>query len=234
MSGIEAIAGRLAEIRSLMAAPPVTVPTAATSASSWGTSTGSAAFAGELAAALGGTTSASSGGSTGSTASLAGLAGVVPGGGATTTAGAGLGDIAWSSSVTRLGGGKVPAALAAYGNGKIPESALAGVGSTGHRLWAPAAQRLEQLLAAAKADGVGIGITDSYRSYAAQVDVANRKGLYSQGGLAAAPGTSDHGWGMAVDLDLDAKAQAWMQQNAGRYGFVADTPRESWHWSFQP
>jgi hypothetical protein len=42
--------------------------------------------------------------------------------------------------------------------------------------------------------GVDIGVTDSYRSYDAQVDVARRKGLYSQGGLAATPGTSDHGW----------------------------------------
>ncbi|WP_129339546.1 M15 family metallopeptidase [Cellulomonas endophytica] len=141
---------------------------------------------------------------------------------------------AWSSSVTRLGGGRVPAALAAYGNGKIPDSALEPVGSSGHRLWQPAAEGLENLLAAARADGVSIGITDSYRSYAAQVDVAQRKGLYSQGGLAATPGTSDHGWGMAVDLDLDASALAWMREHGGEHGFVADTPRESWHWSFQP
>ena len=126
----------------------------------------------------------------------------------------------------------VPAALAAYGNGKIPASALQEVGSTGHRLWAPAATALNQLIADAKAQGVTIGITDSYRSYESQVDVAARKGLYSEGGLAAVPGTSDHGWGMAVDLDLDSTAQAWMRQNAGRYGFEEDTPREPWHWAY--
>ena len=127
----------------------------------------------------------------------------------------------------------VPAALAAYGNGRIPASALAPVGDTGHRLWAPAAGALERLRTDAARDGVTIGITDSYRSYEAQVDVAARKGLYSQGGLAAVPGTSDHGWGMAVDLGLDSSAQAWMRQNAGRYGFVEDTPREPWHWAYQ-
>lgn len=126
----------------------------------------------------------------------------------------------------------IPAALAAYGNGKIPADALQQVGTTSHRLWAPAASALTQLIADAKAQGVTIGITDSYRSYESQVDVAARKGLYSEGGLAAVPGTSDHGWGMAADLDLDSSAQAWMRANAGRYGFVEDTPREPWHWAY--
>jgi hypothetical protein len=127
----------------------------------------------------------------------------------------------------------IPADLAAYGNGQIPREALEEVGDTGHKLWAPAGQALERLLAAAARDGVDIGITDSYRSYDAQVDVARRKGLYSQGGLAAKPGTSPHGWGVAVDLDLDDTAQAWMRANAGRFGFVEDTPREPWHWVFK-
>lgn len=127
----------------------------------------------------------------------------------------------------------VPGDLAAYGNGKIPRTALQEVGTTGHRLWAPAGRALEGLLAEAARDGVRIGITDSYRSYDAQVDVAARKGLYSQGGLAAEPGTSPHGWGIAVDLDLDDRAQAWMRTNGGRFGFVEDTPREPWHWVYR-
>ncbi len=114
-----------------------------------------------------------------------------------------------------------------------PRTALQEVGTTGHRLWAPAGQALEGLLAEAARDGVRIGITDSYRSYDAQVDVAARKGLYSQGGLAAEPGTSPHGWGIAVDLDLDDRAQAWMRTNGGRFGFVEDTPREPWHWVYR-
>ncbi|WP_147794777.1 D-alanyl-D-alanine carboxypeptidase family protein [Cellulomonas sp. Y8] len=127
----------------------------------------------------------------------------------------------------------VPADLAAHGNGKIPSDALSEVGSTGHRLWAPASQALDQLMTAAERDGIDVGITDSYRSYDAQVDVARRKGLYSQGGLAAQPGTSPHGWGVAVDLDLDDAAQRWMRANAGRFGFVEDTPREPWHWVYK-
>jgi D-alanyl-D-alanine carboxypeptidase len=128
----------------------------------------------------------------------------------------------------------VPTELAQYGNGKIPPSALEQVGTTRHRLWAPAAESLTTMMADAKKDGVNIGITDSYRPYTEQVDLAKRKGLYSQGGLAAKPGTSEHGWGMAADLDLNSQAQTWMKQNASRYGFVNNVSRESWHWAYKP
>ena len=134
----------------------------------------------------------------------------------------------------KLNADGVPASLAAYGNGKVPDQALSKVGDTRHQLWAPAANALEGLIAAAKRDGVKIGITDSYRSYGEQVDLVRRKGIYSQGGLAAKPGTSDHGWGTAADLDLNAKAQAWMRANGHKFGFHEDTPREPWHWGFKP
>ena len=127
-----------------------------------------------------------------------------------------------------------PAELRRFGNGQIPASALRSVGGTGHRLFEPAAQSLERLMSDAAADGVRIGITDSYRSLDLQRDVARRRGLYQNGGLAAVPGTSAHGWGLAVDLDLDARAQQWMRDNAHRYGFVEDTPREPWHWGYRP
>lgn len=128
----------------------------------------------------------------------------------------------------------VPKDLAGYGNGKIPSEALGQVAGTRHRLWAPAAERLTQMIADARRDGVTIGITDSYRPYAEQVDLARRKGLYSDGGLAAKPGTSEHGWGMAADLDLNSEALSWMRKNAGNYGFVENVPREPWHWAFRP
>jgi zinc D-Ala-D-Ala carboxypeptidase len=129
----------------------------------------------------------------------------------------------------------IPLELLAYGNGRIPADALSPIGGgNGHRLWTPAARSFEALRAAAAQDGVTVGITDSYRSFEAQVDVARRKGLYSQGGLAAVPGTSNHGWGLSLDLRLDAPAQGWMRQNAGRYGFVEDVPREPWHWTYRP
>ena len=139
-----------------------------------------------------------------------------------------------AASTGKLNADGVPVELASYGNGQIPESALQKVGGTGAKLWAPAAQKLEQLMAAAAKDGVQIGITDSYRSYAEQVDIAQRKGLYSRGGLAAQPGTSEHGWGLAADLDLNGKALSWMRANGDKYGFDENVPRENWHWAYQP
>ena len=133
-----------------------------------------------------------------------------------------------------LGANRVPSDLAAYGNGRVPDAALAPVGDTGKRMWAPAAAAMTRLIAAAKADGVNVGITETYRPYDEQVQLAAAKGLYSQGGLAAKPGTSEHGWGIAADLQLDGAAQAWMQRNAPAYGFQADVPGESWHWAYHP
>ena len=66
-------------------------------------------------------------------------------------------------------GAAFPTELAAYGNGRIPREALSEVGSTGHRMWSPAARQYEALSAAAARDGVTIGITDSYRTYESQV-----------------------------------------------------------------
>jgi hypothetical protein len=129
----------------------------------------------------------------------------------------------------------VPSALMVQGNGRIPTNQLSPVGQGGHKLWAPAAAAWQNLVSAAAADGVSIRITDSYRSYDEQVDLAERKGLYKNGGLAAVPGTSPHGWGMAVDADVrDAATQQWLKTNGPRFGWVETTPREPWHWEFRP
>lgn len=127
-----------------------------------------------------------------------------------------------------------PPELVVFGNGAVPADALAPVGDTNHRLWAPAANGLSALIDDAAAEGIDIGITDSYRPLAVQERLAKEKGLYSQGGLAAVPGTSNHGWGVATDLDMDGPALEWMRENGWRYGFVEDVPREPWHWTYRP
>ena len=126
----------------------------------------------------------------------------------------------------------VPAALRQFGNGRIPASALTSIGIGIHRLYAPASQAFTQMRAAAATEGVQIGVTDSYRSYATQVDLARRKGLYKNGGLAATPGTSNHGWGMAVDVDTNSRGTQWLRAHASRFGF-ATIPREPWHWEYR-
>lgn len=132
-----------------------------------------------------------------------------------------------------VGASTEPGGWGGHANGRIPAEEMCPVpGAPGHRLRCDAATALDQLRLTAAAAGRSIGITDTYRTYDSQVDVAARKGLYSQGGLAARPGTSDHGWGLAADLNLDAADLAWMRDNAGAFGFREDTPRETWHWAY--
>ncbi len=126
-----------------------------------------------------------------------------------------------------------------YRNGRIPSGALTNVGG-GHKMYGNAARAYTQMRDAARRDGVNIRLTDSYRSYPAQVDVARRKGIYGvrqpngRLGLAARPGTSNHGLGKAVDVNLGASrgAGAWLRANASRFGFKT-IPREPWHWEFK-
>jgi hypothetical protein len=124
-----------------------------------------------------------------------------------------------------------PNNVSGYSNGKLPDSALTPIGN-GHKLWGNAATKYLEMYAAAQAAGISWGITDSYRTYDAQVDVARRKGLYSEGGLAAKPGTSNHGLGKAVDLELSTSAFTWLQSNAERFQYF-NIPRERWHWEYR-
>lgn len=232
MDGMAAVSARIHEIRSLIGVRPPVAP-AAQSSSAFARTLAEATATATPAAATPAVGTPAAPASTPSYAALGlgssvarppGLA-VSPAGSAVAPAG---------SAVAATGGPASAAALAAYGNGRIPAEALTPIGRGNHRLAAPAAAAFRELEAAAKRDGVTFGVTDSYRSYEAQVDLVKRKGLYSQGGLAARPGTSDHGWGKALDLDLDPKAQAWMRANGAKYGWVENVPREPWHWAFQP
>ncbi|GHH65766.1 M15 family metallopeptidase [Promicromonospora soli] len=133
------------------------------------------------------------------------------------------------------------AATAGYGNGLIPLELLCELRfSPGQRLRCDAAAQLEHLNAAFAAQfGRNLGVSDSYRSYAAQVVT---KGLKKD--LAAAPGTSQHGWGLAVDLSDGIQSYGtaeyeWMRANAPAFGW--DNPGwarqggskpEPWHWEY--
>jgi LAS superfamily LD-carboxypeptidase LdcB len=133
------------------------------------------------------------------------------------------------------------AAVEQYANGQIPVSALCPLRSAaGHYLRADAAYAFDRLgQAYAGRFGTAICITDSYRSYAAQVSVYARKP-----GLAAVPGTSNHGWGTAVDLcggiqSFSSAQHRWMSENASLYGWFHPgwaqqngSKPEPWHWEY--
>ena len=127
-----------------------------------------------------------------------------------------------------------PAELAAYGNGRIPPDQLVPIGNGSERLHAPAAEAFKRMTSDAWRAGVDLKVNDGYRSLDGQHAMAEELGLYSQGGKAAVPGTSTHGWGLSVDIDNQGGAHEWLRSNAHRYGFVEDVPGEPWHWTFRP
>ena len=128
-----------------------------------------------------------------------------------------------------------------YPNGRVPRGALCSLpAAPGESLRPRAAASFNALSAAfEKANGRPLCVTDSYRSYDEQVAVKASRGKW-----AAAPGRSEHGLGLAVDLcggvdRFGTSAHHWMQANAPRFGWVhpgwaqaTGSLREPWLWEF--
>ncbi len=127
-----------------------------------------------------------------------------------------------------------PSGLEGFVNGRIPADLMAPVDHNGERMFPRAASAFIHMRDDAARAGIALPIVDAYRSHEDQVRVAAELGLYRDGGKAAEPGTSQHGWGRAVDLQLDEEALAWMRTNGWKYGFAETVPREPWHWEFHP
>jgi D-alanyl-D-alanine carboxypeptidase len=123
-------------------------------------------------------------------------------------------------------------------NGQIPSSELCTLWDGHTQVRADAAVALAELNQAYQAAwGEPMCITDGFRSYAQQVATKAAKGY-----LAAVPGTSNHGWGLAVDICPESYAGSrwdWLAANAPAYGW--DNPDwarpggskyEPWHWEY--
>jgi zinc D-Ala-D-Ala carboxypeptidase len=137
--------------------------------------------------------------------------------------------------------GVTKATALGYGNGQIPTSALCPLwGAPGQLLRADAAAAFDRLSRAyARQFSRPICVTDSYRSFSQQV------ALYAaKPNLAARPGTSNHGWGVAVDLcggveSFGTVEHTWLFTHAPLYGWFhpswaepTGSRPEPWHWEF--
>lgn len=146
-----------------------------------------------------------------------------------------------------------------FENGRLPEEALTVVSTHGSYECAVArvgsADRAWlELVAAAQLDGVDIEGGWCYRTYQSQVSAWNRRQCYIPGNCdgdphppTARPGTSLHGWGLAIDiwgatdniLGCSAPELLWLQINGPRFGWVnpewaqcGHLGAEPWHWEF--
>lgn len=141
--------------------------------------------------------------------------------------------------------GNPPGEWGGYDNGQIPVNTLQQIP------WAPRyALRADATAALAAMNGAfrsqfgyDLPINDGYRDYAGQVEA---KAKY--GDDAAEPGTSNHGWALAIDIGdrshwaigFSHPIYLWLKANAGRYGWAHPDwaepggvgPDEAWHWEY--
>ena len=153
------------------------------------------------------------------------------------------GGLAWRCggvTVPPRAAGEAAGAWGGYPNGFIPRTALCQLGVGAHLLRCDAAAAFGALdQAYGEAFGQRLCVTDSYRTFESQIRLYGQKPA-----LAAVPGTSNHGWGLAVDLCGGAQSfgsaqYTWLAANAPVFGW-SNPPwarpgagrEEPWHWEF--
>lgn len=137
----------------------------------------------------------------------------------------------------------IPPTNVSWSNGQLPTKKLCTLWDGKNMLRADAAVALAKLnIAYKKRFGHNVCLTDSYRTLSEQYHLRAIKP-----GLAAAPGTSNHGWGVAIDMcdrvqDYGSASYRWMRDNAPAYGWEnpdwalpgGPGPFEPWHWEYMP
>ncbi len=140
--------------------------------------------------------------------------------------------------------------LVRFANGRMPDSLLCQIpwARTGWRIACRALPAFTAMSNAYKArfgrslqvDHLSTPDANCYRTYAQQVRLRNLY-LAGAGSFALVPGTSEHGWGLACDINMRRAAgqplyssatYLWLRANAARYGFVSDIAGEDWHWAY--
>lgn len=129
----------------------------------------------------------------------------------------------------------------ASANGRLLASELATIPGTNQKIRKDLLPQIVAFMGAFKARfGRNLRITDGYRTYEQQVAVKALKGW-----LAATPGTSNHGWGTALDLGSGIEASfsspehLWARANGPAFGLFLPTwarqggsKPEQWHFEF--
>jgi len=137
------------------------------------------------------------------------------------------------------------AAVPGVTNGNLPMSYL-GSTANGCVVYDEALASLKAMIAHAAADDITLRGIGCYRDYAGQVAVRQDWCNRGRCDMAAVPGSSNHGWGKAVDfadqkgeLTFDSIGYAWLKAWAGVYGWMhpksmePDGPiPEPWHWEW--
>jgi len=153
----------------------------------------------------------------------------------------------------------VPSALQGVENGKLPSKLLRPV-KCGGQMYGPAAEAFNAMYDQATISGIKLRNIGDYRSYEAQLGLFKQRYATEDGGRkpqvtrtwngktwylkpgmspSSTPGKSNHGLGLAIDLDVTTqKVLDWLCKNAPTYGFYLQTSDtkspefEAWHWQY--
>ena len=134
--------------------------------------------------------------------------------------------------------------LSSYSNGEVDQSILVPLSwNESFLMQKDAAQMFELLNRDFRAEsGYDLKITSTYRPLAVQCQVKRESPS-----MTATPGTSNHGYGLAVDIaaaaspfiDFDSYEYQWMMENGHKYGWLhpwwagpGGTMLEPWHFEF--
>lgn len=142
---------------------------------------------------------------------------------------------------------------------EAPQSDLVSITNNGIRLRKAAAKQFQNMVAAARSQGVNIVVISGFRSISEQkhlfFDVKAQRGQVAakRATVSAPPGYSEHHTGYAVDLGdasvpatnlnqnfENTRAYKWLQVNAAKFSFEISFPRnntqgviyEPWHWRY--
>lgn len=134
-----------------------------------------------------------------------------------------------------------PSARSAGGNGLLDSTGLCAIPwADRFSLRADAATALAAMNAVYRARfDRDLCLSSGYRTLAEQ-----RRLKALKGGIAATPGRSNHGWGLAVDFcrtTVSGESWNWLQDNGPTFGWVNPAwarrggrgPYEPWHWEFE-
>lgn len=135
-------------------------------------------------------------------------------------------------------------AVAGAENGKLSGDLLR-TPVSGCTVFHEAADDIGRMYRDAWAEGVNLTPSSCYRDYAGQV--AMREYWCGRGScqFAAVPGTSNHGWGKAIDISepggigWTTRGYQWLAENAWRYNIIhpnalgpTSSAPEPWHWEW--
>ena len=90
------------------------------------------------------------------------------------------------------------------------------------------AKQFDEMVAAARKDGVSLEINSGMRTRAEQQQLWDQFGHDTR--RVARPGTSNHEKGNAIDFKNTPGAHEWLRRNAARFG-MHNYPPEPWHYS---